>query len=173
MLAISRGLLGNPRLLVMDEPTEGLAPVIVDQVVEMLTRLAEEGDISVLLIEQNLGVATTVASRVAVMVNGRVLREMPAHELANDHELQQRLLGRAHPRGGCRGARRWSSSPRRRRASSSRSAAPPSRRARPLCRPRRPWCRSPARPPSGPRAIPCGRARPTSKPRAPRPSLRP
>ena len=72
MLAISRGLLGNPRLLVMDEPTEGLAPVIVDQVVEMLTRLAEEGAISVLLIEQNLGVATTVASRVAVMVNGRV-----------------------------------------------------------------------------------------------------
>ena len=93
MLAISRGLLGNPRLLVMDEPTEGLAPVIVDQVVEMLTRLAEEGAISVLLIEQNLGVATTVASRVAVMVNGRVLREMPAHELANDLELQQRLLG--------------------------------------------------------------------------------
>ena len=72
MLAISRALLGNPRLLVMDEPTEGLAPVIVDQVVEMLTRLAEEGDISVLLIEQNLGVATNVASRVAMMVNGRI-----------------------------------------------------------------------------------------------------
>ncbi|HKF60189.1 MAG TPA: ABC transporter permease [Dongiaceae bacterium] len=93
MLAISRGLLGNPRLLVMDEPTEGLAPVIVDQVTAMLTRLAEEGAISVLLIEQNLGVATSVASRVAVMVNGRILREMPAHELAHDHELQQRLLG--------------------------------------------------------------------------------
>jgi uncharacterized protein (UPF0261 family)/ABC-type branched-subunit amino acid transport system ATPase component len=93
MLAISRGLLGNPRLLVMDEPTEGLAPVIVDQVTAMLTRLAEEGAISVLLIEQNLGVATSVASRVAVMVNGRLLREMPAHKLAHDHELQQRLLG--------------------------------------------------------------------------------
>jgi uncharacterized protein (UPF0261 family)/ABC-type branched-subunit amino acid transport system ATPase component len=93
MLAISRGLLGNPRLLVMDEPTEGLAPVIVDQVTAMLARLVEEGAISVLLIEQNLGVATAVASRVAVMVNGRILREMPAHELAHDHELQQRLLG--------------------------------------------------------------------------------
>jgi uncharacterized protein (UPF0261 family)/ABC-type branched-subunit amino acid transport system ATPase component len=93
MLAISRGLLGNPRLLVMDEPTEGLAPIIVDQVTAMLVRLAEEGAISVLLIEQNLGVATSVASRVAVMVNGRILREMPAHELAHDHELQQRLLG--------------------------------------------------------------------------------
>ena len=93
MLAISRALLANPKLLIMDEPTEGLAPVIVDQVSEMLRRLAEEGQISVLLIEQNLGVATAVASRVGVMVNGRLVREMPAHELAQDQELQQRLLG--------------------------------------------------------------------------------
>jgi uncharacterized protein (UPF0261 family)/ABC-type branched-subunit amino acid transport system ATPase component len=93
MLAISRALLANPRLLVMDEPTEGLAPVIVDQLVEMLSRLVADGTISVLLIEQNLGVATSVASRVAIMANGRILREMPARELAQDHELQQRLLG--------------------------------------------------------------------------------
>jgi uncharacterized protein (UPF0261 family)/ABC-type branched-subunit amino acid transport system ATPase component len=93
MLAISRALLANPRLLVMDEPTEGLAPVIVDQLSAMLRQLADEGEISVLLIEQNLGVATTVASRVAIMVNGRVVREMSARELAHDHELQQRLLG--------------------------------------------------------------------------------
>jgi len=93
MLAISRALLANPRLLVMDEPTEGLAPVIVDQLSDMLRRLAEEGEISVLFIEQNLGVATTVAGRVAIMVNGRVVRELGARELAHDHELQQRLLG--------------------------------------------------------------------------------
>jgi uncharacterized protein (UPF0261 family)/ABC-type multidrug transport system ATPase subunit len=93
MLAISRALLANPKLLIMDEPTEGLAPVIVEQVSEMLRRLADEGEISVLLIEQNLGVATSVASRVAIMVNGRLVREMPAQELAQDHELQQRLLG--------------------------------------------------------------------------------
>jgi uncharacterized protein (UPF0261 family)/ABC-type branched-subunit amino acid transport system ATPase component len=93
MLAISRALLANPRLLVMDEPTEGLAPVIVDQLSDMLRQLADEGEISVLLIEQNLGVATTVASRVAIMVNGRLVREMSARELAHDHELQQRLLG--------------------------------------------------------------------------------
>jgi len=93
MVAISRALLANPKLLIMDEPTEGLAPVIVDQVSEMLRRLADEGEISVLLIEQNLGVATSVASRVAVMVNGRLVREMPAQELAQDQELQQRLLG--------------------------------------------------------------------------------
>src|SRR5437763_2351620 len=93
MLAISRALLADPQLLVMDEPTEGLAPIIVDQLIDMLRRLAEEGEISVLLIEQNLGVATAVASNVAVMVNGRVLRLMSAQALAADHDLQQRLLG--------------------------------------------------------------------------------
>ncbi len=93
MLAIARALLLNPRLLVMDEPTEGLAPVIVDQVAEMLTTLAREGEVSVLLIEQNLGVAVRVADRVGVMVNGRLARVMPAAELAADTELQQRLLG--------------------------------------------------------------------------------
>ena len=74
MLAISRALVTNPRLLIMDEPTEGLAPVIVAQVEEMLVRLGEEGDIAVLVIEQNIGVATAVSSNVAIMVNGRVNR---------------------------------------------------------------------------------------------------
>jgi uncharacterized protein (UPF0261 family)/ABC-type branched-subunit amino acid transport system ATPase component len=93
MLAISRALLANPRLLVMDEPTEGLAPVIVAQVEEMLLRLAEEGDIHVLVIEQNIGVACAVAERVAIMVNGRINRIVPAQELTADRDLQQRLLG--------------------------------------------------------------------------------
>jgi uncharacterized protein (UPF0261 family)/ABC-type branched-subunit amino acid transport system ATPase component len=93
MLAISRALLFNPKLLVMDEPTEGLAPVIVQQVSAMLKSLAAEGEISVLLIEQNLGVAIEVADTVDVMVNGRIARSMRASELAADRELQQRLLG--------------------------------------------------------------------------------
>jgi uncharacterized protein (UPF0261 family)/ABC-type branched-subunit amino acid transport system ATPase component len=93
MLAIGRALLFNPQLLVMDEPTEGLAPVIVRQVADMLKRLAADGEISVLLIEQNLGVAIAVADTVDVMVNGRIARSMPASELAADRELQQRLLG--------------------------------------------------------------------------------
>jgi len=93
MLAISRALLTNPHLLIMDEPTEGLAPVIVAQVEEMLVRLGEDGDISVLVIEQNIGVATAVSRRVAVMVNGRVNRIIDSARLSADRELQQRLLG--------------------------------------------------------------------------------
>ena len=97
MLAIGRALLFNPRVLVMDEPTEGLAPVIVEQVTATLKQLAhttsEATGIAVLLIEQNIGVAVDAADRVAVMVNGRIAREMSARELAADTELQQRLLG--------------------------------------------------------------------------------
>jgi uncharacterized protein (UPF0261 family)/ABC-type branched-subunit amino acid transport system ATPase component len=93
MVAISRALLLNPRLLVMDEPTEGLAPVIVAQVDDILVRLAEDGEIAVLVIEQNIGVATAVADTVAIMVNGRINRLIDSRELAADRELQERLLG--------------------------------------------------------------------------------
>ena len=62
----------------MDEPTEGLAPVIVAQVEEMLQQLGEEGDMDVLVIEQNIGVACTIAENVAIMVNGRVNRILAA-----------------------------------------------------------------------------------------------
>jgi uncharacterized protein (UPF0261 family)/ABC-type branched-subunit amino acid transport system ATPase component len=93
MLTIARALLLNPVLLVMDEPTEGLAPVIVRQVAGMLKHLAAEGEISVLLVEQNLGVAIEVADTVDVMVNGRIARSLPARELAADRALQRRLLG--------------------------------------------------------------------------------
>jgi uncharacterized protein (UPF0261 family)/ABC-type branched-subunit amino acid transport system ATPase component len=93
MLAISRALVTNPHLLIMDEPTEGLAPLIVEQVEEMLVRLGEEGDISVLVIEQNIGVATAVSKNVAIMVNGRVNHLIESSRLASDRDLQQRLLG--------------------------------------------------------------------------------
>ncbi len=93
MLAISRALLTNPHLLIMDEPTEGLAPVIVAQVEDILVRLGEDGNIAVLVIEQNIGVATAVSRDVAVMVNGRIHRIIDSAQLAADRDLQQRLLG--------------------------------------------------------------------------------
>jgi len=93
MLAIGRALLLEPRLLVMDEPTEGLAPVIVEHVASSLRALAAEGEIGILLIEQNLGVALDVADSIGVMVNGRIAHQMPAAQLAADRSLQEQLLG--------------------------------------------------------------------------------
>ena len=93
MLAIGRALLLDPKLLVMDEPTEGLAPMIVEQVVQALRDLVAQNQVAVLLIEQNLGVAMSVADRIGVMVNGRIAQEMPTAQLAADRALQERLLG--------------------------------------------------------------------------------
>ncbi len=93
MLAIARALLLNPRLLVMDEPTEGLAPLIVAQVRDLMVALAAEGLTDVLVIEQNIAVATSVAEQVSIMVNGRILQVVEARRLAADRDLQQRLLG--------------------------------------------------------------------------------
>ncbi|WP_439598232.1 ABC transporter ATP-binding protein [Falsiroseomonas sp.] len=92
MLAISRALLMNPKLVIMDEPSEGLAPVIVDHLIEVLRGLAADG-MGLLLVEQNLRVATQVAEEVAIMVTGRIATTMPAAQLAEDTELQRRYLG--------------------------------------------------------------------------------
>jgi branched-chain amino acid transport system ATP-binding protein len=92
MLAIGRALLTNPDLLVMDEPSEGLAPAIVEQLVDTFRRLADEG-LAILLIEQNLGMATSVAERQLVMVGGSIYAETTAAELSTDMELQRRFLG--------------------------------------------------------------------------------
>jgi uncharacterized protein (UPF0261 family)/ABC-type branched-subunit amino acid transport system ATPase component len=93
MVAIARALLPGPKLLVMDEPTEGLAPVIVDQVIDILRDVGHAGEVSVLLVEQNLAVATAVAEDISIMVNGRISTVLPAKDLEADRDLQQRLLG--------------------------------------------------------------------------------
>ncbi len=92
MLAIARALLTNPRLLVMDEPSEGLAPLNVEQLVATLRQLAASG-LAILLVEQRLAVATAVASRIAIMLSGRIVLETSAEELLADPALQQRYLG--------------------------------------------------------------------------------
>jgi branched-chain amino acid transport system ATP-binding protein len=92
MLAIARALLTNPTLLIMDEPSEGLAPAIIEHLVETFKKLEQEG-LSILLIEQNLGVATSLAERQLVMVAGSIYAETTATELSKDPELQRRFLG--------------------------------------------------------------------------------
>src|SRR5947208_5352159 len=92
MLAIGRALLTNPRLLIMDEPSEGLAPAIIEVLIETFKRLEEEG-LRILLIEQNLGVATSLAERQLVMVAGRIATETTAQALSADPEAQRRYLG--------------------------------------------------------------------------------
>ena len=92
MLAIGRALLTNPKLLIMDEPSEGLAPAIIENMIEVFKSLAEEG-LAILLIEQNLGVATALAERQLVMVAGRIFTETTSHVLATDTDAQRRFLG--------------------------------------------------------------------------------
>jgi branched-chain amino acid transport system ATP-binding protein len=92
MLAIGRALLVNPSLLIMDEPSEGLAPTVVEQLVETCISLRDEG-VAVLLIEQNLGVATALAERQLVMVAGSIALETTAEHLQSDPESQRRYLG--------------------------------------------------------------------------------
>jgi branched-chain amino acid transport system ATP-binding protein len=92
MLAIGRALITNPSLLIMDEPSEGLAPAIIEHLIETFKKLEQEG-LAILLIEQNLGVATSIAERQLVMVAGSIFAETTATALTQDAELQHRFLG--------------------------------------------------------------------------------
>jgi branched-chain amino acid transport system ATP-binding protein len=92
MLAIGRALLTNPKLLIMDEPSEGLAPTIIEMLIETFRALAAEG-LAILVVEQNLAMATAMAERQLVMVAGRIFAETTAAELAADPDLQRRFLG--------------------------------------------------------------------------------
>jgi branched-chain amino acid transport system ATP-binding protein len=92
MLAIGRALLTNPELLIMDEPSEGLAPAIIEMLIATFLKLASEG-LRMLLIEQNLAVSTSLAERHLVMIGGEIAAETSAQELGANPELQRRYLG--------------------------------------------------------------------------------
>jgi branched-chain amino acid transport system ATP-binding protein len=92
MLAISRALLTQPRLLVMDEPSEGLAPIVIEHLKETLRGITAAG-VGLLLVEQNLGVAAAVAGSLAVMVSGRIVYRTGPSELVADEDAQRRYLG--------------------------------------------------------------------------------
>ena len=94
MVAIARALLNGNRVLLVDEPTKGLAPLLVTQVADVLARAAELT--TVLLVEQNLGVVQRVARDAIVLDTGRVVHIGPAHELLADEAMVHRLLGVGH-----------------------------------------------------------------------------
>ena len=92
MLSIGRALLTNPRLLIMDEPSEGLAPTVVETLIQTIKDLAAAG-MGLLVVEQNLGVATSLAERQLVMVAGSIATETTAEALVADPAAQRRYLG--------------------------------------------------------------------------------
>ena len=93
MLAIARALLTNPELLLMDEPSEGLSPLLVQQVVEVIGHLRTTAGLPILLVEQNLSLALNLADYVYVMKKGAVAFEGPVEELANSPDIQHTYLG--------------------------------------------------------------------------------
>ncbi len=92
MLAIARPLLLNPRLMLLDEPSQGLAPLIVKEVMHVIRRMRQEG-LSVLLIEQNAPLSLSIADRAYVLDDGKVVYSGRAGELAKDTELVNKLAG--------------------------------------------------------------------------------
>ena len=92
MLAIGRALMRDPDVLLLDEPSEGLAPKLVDQVRDALVRL-RDGGLALLLVEQNIALATSVASRVYVMNKGQIVFAGTPAELASQRDVEARYLG--------------------------------------------------------------------------------
>jgi branched-chain amino acid transport system ATP-binding protein len=93
MLAIARGLMARPELLIIDELSLGLAPKIVDQLMATLSRLNREG-LTILLVEQLASHALAVAGHAFVVSNGRITRQGPSCELARDPEVMEAFLGK-------------------------------------------------------------------------------
>jgi branched-chain amino acid transport system ATP-binding protein len=93
MLSIARALVTNPSVLLMDEPTEGLAPVIVEALAAVLARLSAEGALSIVLVEQNSRVALAFSARTVVMDKGRIVYDGTSAALAADPEHLAKLIG--------------------------------------------------------------------------------
>jgi branched-chain amino acid transport system ATP-binding protein len=93
MLAIARALAANPRLMLLDEPFEGLAPYIVRRLEDIIAQINDEGEIAVLLVEQNVAAAMAVADRHYILDEGRVVETVSTDQLREDEKMRQRYLG--------------------------------------------------------------------------------
>ena len=92
MLAIGRALMASPRLLLLDEPSLGLAPLVVEQIRQIIAEVNRQGT-SVLLVEQNATMALSIAAYGYVMEHGKVVKDGPAAELLEDKDIQEFYLG--------------------------------------------------------------------------------
>lgn len=92
MLAIGRALMTNPEFLLMDEPSEGLAPVIIDQVGDIVTKLKETG-LSILMVEQNISLACQAADEILIMNKGTIVWKGTPDELLENEDIQHKYLG--------------------------------------------------------------------------------
>jgi branched-chain amino acid transport system ATP-binding protein len=92
MAAVGRALMARPRILLMDEPSLGLAPVIVDEVFQVIESIRSQG-VSVVLVEQNVSRALAISSRAYLLAEGRIVIEGKASDLAEDPEVGRAVLG--------------------------------------------------------------------------------
>jgi branched-chain amino acid transport system ATP-binding protein len=93
MLAIGRALIGNPSVLLMDEPSEGLAPVIVEELARAVKRLAQTSGLAIILVEQNSRLALDIAPRAIVLDRGRIVFDGPSETLRDDPAQLEQLIG--------------------------------------------------------------------------------
>ena len=93
MLAIGRALMSSPRMILLDEPSMGLSPLLVEQIFQTITRLNREQGLTILLVEQDVRLALTVASYAYILENGEITLQGPSEQLINDPAVRRAYLG--------------------------------------------------------------------------------
>ena len=93
MLAIGRALMAKPKIILMDEPSMGLSPLLVKEVFEIIKKLNHELGITILLVEQNAKLALSLSTRSYIMENGKIVMEGPSNDLLNNEDVKEFYLG--------------------------------------------------------------------------------